>query len=76
MEIKFEPTAFAVDEWWAGKVIIEEGIEPYPVWEETYPFTLFVSSDNGVMEVTWTEKTPTKNIIEIETRIKQNYLAI
>lgn len=73
MEIKFEPTAFAIDEWWAGEVNIYIG-DDLEYREEIYPFTLFVSSDNGVMEVTWTEKTPTKNIIDIETRIKQRYL--
>jgi hypothetical protein len=74
MKIEFEPTAFAIDEWWAGEIIIDIG-DDLEYREEIYPFTLFVSSDNGVMEVTWTEKTPTKNIIDIETRIKQNYLA-
>ena len=72
MKIEFEPTAFAIDEWWAGEMIMEVEEEDHT---GIYPFTLFVSSDNGVMEVTWTEKTPTKNIIDIETRIKQNYLA-
>ena len=74
MRIQFESSPFSVDEWWAGEVKITEFIEE----EETeiiYPFTLFVSNSNGVMEVTWTEKTPTKNVIDIETRIKQNYLA-
>lgn len=74
MKIQFEEEAFAVDQWWAGEIKITEFIEE----EETeiiYPFTLFVTSDTGVMEVTWTEKTPTKNVIDIETRIKQNYLA-
>ena len=74
MKIQFEPTAFAVDEWWAGEVTIDIGDE-LEYKEEIYPFTLFVSSDNGVMEVTWTEKTPTKNVIDVETRIKQRYLA-
>jgi len=74
MKIEFEPTAFALDEWWAGEVNIYTG-DDEEYREEIYPFTLFVTSDNGVMEVTWTEKTPTKNIIDIETRIKQNYLA-
>jgi hypothetical protein len=74
MRIQFEPTAFAVDEWWAGEVAIDIGDE-LEYKEEIYPFTLFVGSDGEIMEVTWTEKTPTKNIIDIETRIKQNYLA-
>ena len=74
MKIQFEEEAFAVDIWWAGEVTIDIGDE-LEYREEIYPFTLFVTSDNGVMEVTWTEKTPTKNIIDIETRIKQNYLA-
>lgn len=74
MEIKFEEEAFAIDSWWVGEVTIDMGDE-LEYREEIYPFTLFVTSDNGVMEVTWTEKTPTKNIIDIETRIKQNYLA-
>lgn len=74
MKIQFEEEAFAVDEWWAGEVAIDIGDE-LEYKEEIYPFTLFVTNDNGVMEVTWTEKTPTKNVIDIETRIKQNYLA-
>lgn len=74
MKIQFEEEAFAIDSWWAGEVTIDIGDE-LEYREEIYPFTLFVTSDNGVMEVTWTEKTPTKNIIDIETRIKQNYLA-
>jgi len=74
MKIQFEEEAFAIDSWWAGEVTIDMGDE-LEYREEIYPFTLFVTSDNGVMEVTWTEKTPTKNIIDIETRIKQNYLA-
>ena len=65
MKIEFESTPFAVDEWWAGTLEIEE---------KEYPFTLFVSSDNGVLEVTWTEDIPNKNVIELETRIKQKYL--
>jgi len=74
MKIQFEEESFAADIWWAGEVTIDIGDE-LEYREEIYPFTLFVTSDNGVMEVTWTEKTPTKNIIDIETRIKQNYLA-
>lgn len=74
MKIQFEEEAFAIDSWWAGEVTIDMGDE-LEYREEIYPFTLFVTSDNGVMEVTWTGKTPTKNIIDIETRIKQNYLA-
>ena len=74
MKIQFEKEAFAIDSWWAGEVTIDMGDE-LEYREEIYPFTLFVTSDNGVMEVTWTGKTPTKNIIDIETRIKQNYLA-
>jgi len=74
MKIQFEEEAFAIDSWWAGEVTIDMGDE-LEYREEIYPFTLFVTSDNGVMEVTWTEKTPTKNVIDIETRIKQNYLA-
>lgn len=74
MKIQFEEEAFAIDSWWAGEVTIDVGDE-LEYREEIYPFTLFVTSDTGVMEVTWTEKTPTKNVIDIETRIKQNYLA-
>lgn len=74
MKIQFETHPFSVDEWWAGEVAIDIGDE-LEYKEEIYPFTLFVTNDNGVMEVTWTEKTPTKNVIDIETRIKQNYLA-
>ena len=74
MKIQFEEEAFAIDSWWAGEVTIDMGDE-LEYREKIYPFTLFVTSDNGVMEVTWTEKTPTKNVIDIETRIKQNYLA-
>jgi len=75
MKIQFEEEAFAVDQWWAGEIKITEFIEE----EETeiiYPFTLFVTSDNGVLEVNWTEDTPNKNVIELETRIKQKYLEI
>ena len=74
MKIQFEEEAFAIDSWWAGEVTIDMGDE-LEYREEIYPFTLFVTSDNGVMEVTWTEDTPPKNLIDIETRIKQNYLA-
>ncbi len=73
MKIEFEPEAFSIDEWWAGEIKIDIG-DDLEYREEIYPFTLFVSSDNGVMEITWTEKTPTKNIIDIETRIKQRHL--
>lgn len=68
MKIEFESTPFSVDEWWAGEIEVNK--------EEKYPFTLFASNDNGVLEVTWTEKTPSKNIIALETRIKQNYLQL
>lgn len=70
MKIEFENSPFAVNEWWAGEVSIYVGDD-----EKIYPFTLFVSSDNGVLEVTWTEDTPNKNLIDIETRIKQKYLS-
>lgn len=73
MEIKFENSPFAVDEWWAGEITIDIGNdEEYK--EKSFPFTLFASNDNGVLEVTWTEDTPNKNVIELETRIKQKYL--
>ena len=72
MKIEFEPTAFALDEWWAGEIIMEVEEEKHT---GIYPFTLFVGNSGETMEVTWTEKTPTKNIIDIETRIKQYYLA-
>lgn len=74
MKIQFEEEAFAADIWWAGEVTIDIGDE-LEYREEIYPFTLFVGSDGEVMEVTWTEKTPTKDLIDIETRIKQHYLA-
>ncbi len=73
MKIEFEPTAFAIDEWWAGEIILDIGDE-LEYREKIYPFTLFASNDNGVLEVTWTEDTPPKNLIDIETRIKQKYL--
>lgn len=28
--------------------------------EKSFPFTLFASNDNGVLEVTWTEDTPNR----------------
>lgn len=75
MKIEFEPTPFAIDEWWAGEITIDVGTdEEYR--EKSFPFTLFVSRDNGVLEVNWTEDTPNKNVIELETRIKQKYLEI
>ncbi len=73
MKIQFESSPFSVDEWWAGEVKIDIGDDD-EYREEIYPFTLFISSDNGVMEVTWTENEPFKNLIEIETKIKQKYL--
>ena len=74
MKIQFEEEAFAADIWWAGEVKIDIGDE-LEYREEIYPFTLFVGNSGETMEITWIEKTPTKNIIDIETRIKQNYLA-
>jgi hypothetical protein len=74
MKIEFENEPFAIDKWLAGEITVDVGND-LEYKEEIYHFTLFASSDNGVMEVTWTEKTPIKNIIDIETRIKQNYLA-
>lgn len=75
MEIEFELTPFAVDEWWAGEITIDIGNdEEYR--EKSFPFTLFVSNDNGVLEVTWTEDIPNKNVIELETRIKQHFLSL
>lgn len=73
MKIEFEPTPFAINKWWAGEITIDIGTdEEYR--EKSFPFTLFASSDNGVLEVTWTENEPFKNLIEIETKIKQKYL--
>lgn len=74
MKIEFESSPFSVDEWWAGEIKIDIG-DDLEYREEIYPFTLFVSSDNGVLEVTWTENAPNKNLIDIETRIKQKYLS-
>ena len=76
MKIQFEEEAFAVDQWWAGEIKLTEFLENDRESEKIYPFTLFASSDNGVLEVTWTEDTPPKNVIELETRIKQKYLSI
>lgn len=74
MKVEFESEPFAIDKWLAGEIIIDVG-DDLEYKEEIYPFTLFASNDNGVLEVTWTEDTPPKNLIDIETRIKQNYLA-
>lgn len=74
MKILINNEAFATDSWWAGEITIDIGNdEEYR--EKSFPFTLFASNDNGVLEVNWTEDTPSKNVIELETRIKQNYLA-
>ncbi len=73
MKILINNEAFATDSWWAGEITIDIGNdEEYR--EKSFPFTLFASSDNEVLEVTWTEDTPNKNVIELETRIKQKYL--
>lgn len=73
MKIEFENEPFAIDKWLAGEITIDVG-DDLEYKEEIYPFTLFASSDNGVLEVTWTENEPFKNLIEIETKIKQKYL--
>ena len=73
MKIEFEDEPFTVDKWLAGEIILDIGDE-LEYREKIYPFTLFASNDNGVLEVTWTEDTPPKNLIDIETRIKQKYL--
>ena len=75
MKIEFENEPFAIDKWLAGEIILDIGDE-LEYREKIYPFTLFASNDNGVLEVTWTEDTPPKNLIDIETRIKQKYLEI
>ena len=73
MKIEFENEPFAIDKWLAGEITLDIGDE-LEYREKIYPFTLFASNDNGVLEVTWTEDTPPKNLIDIETRIKQKYL--
>lgn len=73
MKIEFENEPFAIDKWLAGEITLDIGDE-LEYREKTYLFTLYASSDNGVLEVTWTEDTPPKNLIDIETRIKQKYL--
>lgn len=73
MKILINNEAFATDSWWAGEITLDIGDE-LEYREKSFPFTLFASSDNGVLEVTWTENEPFKNLIEIETKIKQKYL--
>lgn len=74
MKILFENEPFSVDEWWAGEVTVDIGGEE-EYREKYYPFTLFVSNDNGVLEVTWTEETPENNE-ELEKEIIDKFLSL
>ena len=50
MKIEFENEPFAIDKWLAGEITVDVGND-LEYKEEIYPFTLFASSDNGVLEI-------------------------